>query len=106
MGAKLHKILVTTIGFCHINIEKCCTLKAFLFLASLKSIKYEKSSMSLRYGGIFCDILGDLLLGLYVGVLSGDIGDAGAGLLGIEIVMTYDQGLWITPMQVFEQPAE
>ena len=36
-------------------------------------------------------------------ILFADIGDAGAGLLGVEVVMTYDQGLGITPVQVFEQ---
>ena len=33
----------------------------------------------------------------------GDIGDAGAILIGVEVVMTYDQGFGITPVQFFEQ---
>ena len=35
----------------------------------------------------------------------GDIGDAGARLLGVEVVMTHDQGLGVTPVQFLEQPS-
>jgi hypothetical protein len=35
---------------------------------------------------------------LQVGIFSGDIVDAGAILLGIQVVVTHDQGLGITPV--------
>ena len=43
------------------------------------------------------------LLRLQVGILAGDVVDAGARLLRIEVVMAYDQGAGITPVQIFEQ---
>ena len=33
----------------------------------------------------------------------GDIGDAGARLLGVEVVMTHDQGFGVSPVQCLEQ---
>ena len=61
-----------------------------------------------RYGGFFFDNLGDLLLpsGVQVGVLTGDVGDAGAGLLRVQVVVTYDQGAGVAPVKVLEQQPE
>ncbi len=44
--------------------------------------------------------------GVQIGVLTGDVGDAGTGLLRIQVVMTYDQGAGEAPVQVFEQQPE
>ena len=46
------------------------------------------------------------MLWLYVSVLASDIGDARAGLVRIQVVMTHDQGFRIAPVQVFEQQPE
>ena len=46
------------------------------------------------------------LLWLQVSEFSGDILDARAILLRIQVVMTYDQGFRIAPVQIFEQQSE
>ena len=43
---------------------------------------------------------------LYISVLSGDVGDAGAGFLRIQVVVTQDQGFRIAPVKVFQESTE
>ena len=43
------------------------------------------------------------LLWLQVGILMGDIFDAGTILLGIEVVVPYNHGAGVTPVKLFEQ---
>ena len=45
-------------------------------------------------------------LRLQIGVLSGDVVDARAGLVRVKVVMTYDDGLRVAPVQFFEQTSE
>ena len=45
------------------------------------------------------------LFRLQVGIFAGDVVDAGTGLVGVQVVMTYDQGAGITPVKVFKQPS-
>ena len=40
---------------------------------------------------------------LYVGILLGDVRDAGAILRGVEVVVTYNQSLGISPVQFLKQ---
>ena len=40
---------------------------------------------------------------LYVGILTGDILDAGTRLQGVQVVMSYDHGTGVTPVEVFEE---
>ena len=45
-------------------------------------------------------------LGLQVGVLTGDVLDAGAGFLRVEVVMAYDEGLRVAAVEVLEKSPE
>jgi hypothetical protein len=46
-----------------------------------------------------------ILFRLQVGILAGDVVDAGTGLLRVQVVMTYDEGPGIASVQLSEQPA-
>ena len=46
---------------------------------------------------------GDTLFRLQIGILMGDVGDAGAILRGIEVVMTYNYGAGIALVQFLKQ---
>ena len=50
-------------------------------------------------------LAGMILFRLQVGILAGDVVDAGTGLLRVQVVMTYDEGAGITPVKVFKQPS-
>ena len=43
---------------------------------------------------------------LQVGVFAGDVVDAGARLVGVQVVVAYDQGAGVAPVKIFEQRAE
>ena len=43
---------------------------------------------------------------LQVGVFLRDVGNAGAGLVGVEVVVAYYQGAGVAPFQLCQQPAE
>ena len=61
---------------------------------------YPNKKESLAYEGSFH------LLGLQVGVFAGDVLDAGAGLVRVEVVVAYDEGLRIAAVEVFEKAPE
>ena len=48
----------------------------------------------------------DFSFWLQVGILTGDILEAGTFLRGIQVAVTYDEGTGVTLVQVFEQRAE
>ena len=46
------------------------------------------------------------LFRLQVGILAGDVVDAGARLVGVQVVVAYDHGTGVAPVKIFEQRAE
>ena len=46
------------------------------------------------------------LFRFYVGVFAGDVLDAGAGFVGVQIVVAYNHGAGVAPVQNLEQPSE
>ena len=45
---------------------------------------------------------GNSLLGLQISVFAGDVLDARAGLVGVQVVVAYDQSAGVTPVQILE----
>ena len=86
LGHILGNMTVVVIGL--------CSRIAFITTARLvmsRAVSYKRLKMLLR---------------LKVGVFVGDVLEAGAFLRGIQVAVTYNQGLGVTLVQLLEQSAE